>query len=230
MTGHSGFTGFAAALLSVALSVACSVDERMLVPAASAGTGGALANGGSTGLDEPAVGGAAGAALGPLPICDFGASTVAAGCDSLVANPGFATDTSGWDPEMPSVSMAWTMGDADGEISSGSLVVVDALSGAANGIADRGAAQCLPAVSGQHYGFAADVFIPDGQGAGIDGGTFNGSAALSIIFYMLSDCTGYSISSANSDASTQSGAWAHREGRTVAPEGAQSMSVRQHMR
>jgi hypothetical protein len=215
--------GFAASALVALVVAACSVDDRRLIEGDN-GASGTSAWAGSTGFDAGADADAD-AAPAPLPICDYSAA-VDAGCDTLVSNPGFATDTTGWDAEMPSVSMTWNPSDATATKDSGSLSVVNALSGSANGYADRGAAQCLPTTPGQAYGFAADVFIPEGQGAGLDGGSFDASAELTIIFYTMAGCAGYSTSGGISDVSTDAGAWAHREGHAVAPQDAKSMSVR----
>jgi hypothetical protein len=223
MTREYARIAFAAsALVVVLVAAACSVDDRQLTEGDNAGASGTLAGAGSTGLD---AGADADAAIPPLPICDY-STAVDAGCDTLVANPGFATDTAGWDAEMPSVSMTWNPSNATASEDSGSLAVVNALSGTADGFADRGAAQCLPTTPGQAYGFAADVFIPEGQGAGLDGGAFDASAELTIIFYTKAGCTGYSTSGGISDVSMDAGAWAHREGHAVAPQDAESMSVR----
>jgi hypothetical protein len=221
MTREYARIGFAASAL-VLVAAACSVDDRQLTEGDSAGASGMLAGAGSTGLD---AGADADATIPPLPICDY-STAVDSGCDTLVSNPGFGTDTAGWDAEMPSVSMTWNPSNATTGGDSGSLAVVNALSGTADGFADRGAAQCLPTTPGQAYGFAADVFIPEGQGAGLDGGAFDASAELTIIFYTKAGCTGYSTSGGISDVSTDAGTWAHREGRAVAPQDAESMSVR----
>lgn len=222
MTGYSACTRLAAFGALGAFLVGCSVDDRALV--AGAGAGGGSAGTGAE-LDSGVAAAAGQPALDPLPVCDY-SGAVAEGCETLVSNPGFATDIAGWAPEMPSISLAWSAMDAAASAASGSLTVVNTLAGAADGTADRGAAQCLPTTPGQAYGFAADMFIPDGQGAGIDGGTFEANAALSIIFYPLAGCTGYSASSAISDLAMEAGVWGRHEGHAVAPEEAKSMLVR----
>lgn len=217
---HLGLGGTLIALLSSA----CSLDDRTLTPAAnaSAGTGGTapVLDSGSSG-----EGGAGASALPPLPVCTFGKDP-AADCYTLVNNPGFATDTSGWDAEMPSISMSWSSEDAAGDPASGSLSVESTLYGTADGVGIRGASQCLQTAPGNAYGFASDIYIPDGQGAGPDGGSYDATAALSIIFYEMSDCTGYSAANFTSDIASQTGKWGHYEGRAVAPKNAASMVVR----
>lgn len=216
---HIGLGGTLIALLS-----ACSVDDRTLTQAVSAAGGG----GASSDLDSGSMGGEGGeggSALPSLPVCTFGKDP-AADCYTLVNNPGFATDTSGWDAEMPSISMSWSSQDATGDSASGSLSVESTLYGTADGVGIRGASQCLQTAPGNAYGFAGDIFIPDGQGAGSDGGTYDATAALSIIFYEMSDCTGYSAANFTSDIASEPGKWGHHAGRAVAPNNAASMVVR----
>lgn len=226
MIGRSACTGLAVAALGTSLALACAVDDRTLV----SGGAGSLASAGAAGTRalipaSDAGDGGVEAGLPPLPICDYGAA-VEAGCESLVSNPGFAKDSSGWSPEPGSVSMSWTPSDAADNKRSGSLSVVNSLSGAADGTAARGAAQCLPTVPGQPYGLAADLFIPEGQGAGLDGGTYSATAGLSVIFYNAAACGGYTLGNGTSTVLDEAGRWEHREGHAVAPAGAVSMAVR----
>ncbi|HWZ87348.1 MAG TPA: hypothetical protein VNW92_00825 [Polyangiaceae bacterium] len=122
--------------------------------------------------------------------------------------------------------MSWVADDAAGNRRSGALSVTNALSGEADGIASRGAAQCLPTTAGQAYGLAADVFIPEGQGDGLDGGSYTATAGVSVIFFTTAACDGYTLSNATSTVIDQAGHWQHGEGHATAPEGAQSMLVR----
>jgi hypothetical protein len=78
----------------------------------------------------------------------------------------------------------------------------------------------------QAYGFGLDLFIPEGQGEGLDGGSYQASAGLSVIFFTSKHCDEFTLASATSDLLQDEGTWAHREGRAVAPKGAQSMLVR----
>jgi len=207
-------------LVLAAAATSCAVDSRQLSMSASAGAGS------SSGMN--AFGGAAGddnGAPSPLPICDYSAG-VLEGCETLVSNPGFAEDTDGWKAEDATVTMSWAAEDAADSGESGSLVVMNSLHGTANGIASRAAAQCLPTQSGKAYGFALDLFIPEGQGEGLDGGNYQASAGLSVIFYTSKRCDGFTLASATSDLLEDDGRWAHREGRAVAPQGAESMLVR----
>lgn len=209
--------GFVAAVASVA---SCAVDDRQLRSLSNAGAGssaGANALGGGAGDDS--------VAQTPLPDCDYSGG-VLGGCETLVANPGFAQDTEGWKAEDATVAMSWNADNATDDGDSGSLSVVNSLYGAADGIASRAAAQCLPTKSGRTYGFALDVFIPEGQGEGLDGGGYRASAGLSVIFFTSKHCDQFTLASATSDLLEDDGQWAHREGRAVAPQGAESMLVR----
>ena len=226
MLGRSAYTELGIVALLASAFVACSVDDRELHPRSSGGASG-LAEGGGAPIDAGfgGDGGAGGATALPLPVCDYGAG-VAEGCDTLVDNPGFAGDESGWAPEEGSVTMTWKSEDAASHPDSGSLSVVNSLSGEADGIAIRGAAQCLSTTPRQAYGIAADVFIPEAQGNGLDGGPWVASAGVSIIFYDGASCDGFTLSNVTSEVTDQPGAWAHLEGRGVSPQGAGSMSVR----
>ena len=201
--------------------MACSVDDRQLGPAGSGGItgngfgGSPTVDGGEAGAGEPE----------PLPVCDYG-NGVPEGCDSLVANPGLARNTRGWSAEDATVVVSWSEHDANAHKESGAVSVLNTLFGAANGIASRAATQCLPTVPGQAYGFALDVFVPEGQGEALDGGTYTANAGLGVIFYTSSQCDGYSLGSASSALAEEPGVWTHREGRAIAPQGAQSMLVR----
>jgi len=201
------------------VATACSVDNRQLKTLSSGGAGslgGANALGGGAG-DENAP--------EPLPVCDY-AEGVVEGCETLVSNPGFGQDTVGWAAEDSTVTMSWREADAADNSQSGSLSVVNSLYGAANGIASRAATQCLPTRTGQTYGFGLDLFIPEGQGEGLDGGSYRATAALSVIFYTSKRCDGFTLGSATSELLEEAGQWAHREGHAVAPQGAESMLVR----
>ena len=204
----------------VAMAASCAVDDRQLSALSSASassSGGMNELGGSAGDD--------GGGPAPLPTCDFGAG-VPDGCDTLVENPGFEHDSAGWKAEDSTVAMSWNKDDAAKNAHSGSLSVVNTLYGVADGIASRGAAQCLPALAGQGYGFALDVFIPKGQGEGLDGGSYRASAGLSVIFYTSKHCDQFTLGSATSELLQDEGEWAHREGHALAPKGAESMAVR----
>lgn len=224
MIGRSACIGVAVAGLMGALATSCSVDERPLALAAAiagtAGVSGAGSSGSGGAAGEPAD-----AAPVPLPICDYG-DGVQPGCETLVPNPGFEHDATGWSPEEGSVAMSWTAEDANGNKKSGALSVLNSLSGAADGVAARGAAACLPTSAGKAYGMAADIFIPDKQGSGIDGGSYSATAGLSVIFYSSDKCDGYTLANSTSDLLEDAAVWAHREGHAVAPEGANSMSMR----
>jgi len=201
-------------------AASCAVDSRELRVRGNAGAGssaGMITLTGDSGDDSNAA--------PPLPICDYSAG-VADGCESLVANPGFSQDTDGWRPEDATVTMSWRADDAAENSDSGSLSVVNSLYGTSAGFASRAAAQCLPTEPGKTYAFALDVFIPKGQGEGLEGSDYLGSSGLSVIFYTSKHCDEFTLDSKSSDLLQDAGVWAHREGRAVAPKSAQSMSIR----
>jgi hypothetical protein len=198
--------------------VSCSLDNRALTTVEAPVGGSASGSAGG-----PAAAGGDSAA--PLPVCDY-ANGVMPGCETLVKNADFAKDTFGWSPEDPTVSMTWVVADANSNRKSGSISVLNSLFGAADGIASRAATQCLPTEPGQRYGFAADLFIPKGQGDGLDGGSYQASAGLSLIFFTSAHCDEFTLASATSVLLEEADSWAHREGHAVAPAGAQSMLVR----
>lgn len=213
--------------LSLSAVISCALDDRTLAQRASiagaaggAGSGqpsGAAGNGGSAGQAAP---------LPPLPDdCDY-SSGVPTGCDTAIANPGFNADTTPWSAEAGPVTLSWYRDDALQEPSSGSLSIVNALTGEATGPASMAAAQCLNTSPGQIYGLAADVFIPNGQGDGLDGGPYVATAGLSMIFKDGPDCMGFTVGNATSELADEPGVWSHREGKAVAPQGAVSVAVR----
>jgi len=208
-------------LALAAASTSCSVDDRQLRAGGSAGS--------VSSAGTPGLGGEAGQSDGnppvALPVCDYSAG-VDPGCETLVSNPGFARDTAGWKAEDTTVAMSWKTDNATETAQSGSLSVLNSLYGAADGIASRAAAQCLSTSYGRTYDFALDMFIPEGQGEGLDGGSYQASAGLSVIFYSSKHCDEFTLASATSDLLEADGSWAHREGHAVAPQGAQSMLVR----
>ena len=226
MFGRFAWIALGIAMLSIVPTASCSLDDRALAPRASLAGAAGLADPGAAGADAGRSAGESGSEqLPPLPDCDYGNET-ATGCETLVSNPGFAKDTEGWLPEMGSISMTWNSSDADANAASGSLSVVNALSGEADGIAARGVSQCLSVTAGDTYRVAADVFVPKGQGDGLDGGTFVASAGLSLIFYSDVDCQGFTVTNTTSDVVAEPEKWAHREAQKVAPQGASSMAVR----
>lgn len=221
MFGRSACAGLGLMTLSGTVVVACSLDQRELAPLAEAGAAGFYGAGGSA--NEFA--GAAGSVMPePLPLCDFAAG-VPAGCETLVENPGFKLDVASWKAEEGSLSMSWKAEDASASGTSGSLSVVNALFGEANGISVRGAAQCLLSLPEQNYGIAADVFIPRDQTAGITGASV-ATAGLSVIFYDGEHCDGFTLGNFTSELLEEPGAWVHLVGYGASPRGVKSMSVR----
>ncbi|MEI9941172.1 MAG: hypothetical protein WDO69_28475 [Pseudomonadota bacterium] len=212
--------GGIALILSV---LGCALDDRSL--SRSSELTGGFGNGSSgTGGDALGVGGSA--PLEPLPSdCDY-SKDARPECQSLVENPGFAVDTAGWDPEMGPLTLTWKNNDATDDPASGSLSLLNAFFGEADGPIALGAFECLPATAGQAYAIAGDVFVPEGQGDGPDGGSYMAGAGFSVVFKDDTACQGHTLSSFSSDVVTEPEVWTHREATGVAPRGAGSMNVR----
>lgn len=218
MNGSAALKGLVGLSFVLAFA-ACAIDSRQL--SVSSGASGASSTAGIGSFS----GDAGQAATATLPVCDY-AAELPEGCETLVSNPGFARDTSNWKAEDATVTMAWATEDAADHEHSGSLSVLNSLYGAADGVASRAAAQCLPTQPGRAYGFGLDVFVPEGQGEGLNGADYQASAGLSVIFYTSLHCDEFTLASATSELLEDSGHWAHLEGRAVAPQGAKSMLIR----
>jgi hypothetical protein len=174
--------------------------------------------------NSAAAGGSA--SIEPLPSdCDY-SKDARPECQSSVENPGFAVDTAGWNAEMGPLTLSWSRNDATKDAHSGSLSLLNAFFGDADGPIALGAFQCLRATPGVTYAMAGDVFVPKGQGEGADGGSYAASAGFSVIFKDDSACQGHTLFNFTSDLVTDSGVWTHREATGVAPRGAGSMNVR----
>jgi hypothetical protein len=213
----------AAALALVAVATgqltACSVDARTLEAApgmAGAGTsgGGTSSSGGGPSLDMP------------VPLCVFDGEPLDDECETLVENPGFESDARGWQPEHDKVATTWDERDPTNNDASGSLKVINTLRGKDTGITADGAGQCLQVDPGTLVQFAADFFIPEGQGLGLDGEQFVGHAALTVLFYERADCVSPSVGSIATPLDDTVGSWQHLEQQTLVPADVGSMSLR----
>jgi hypothetical protein len=197
----------------------CAIDDRALEAepaAAGAGTssGGTESTGGPPSLDVP------------VPLCVFDGEPLAAECQTLVKNPGFEADARGWQPEHEKVATAWDERDPSDHDGSGSIKVVNTLRGKDTGITADGAGQCLQVDSGALVQFAADFFIPEGQGLGLDGESFVGQAALTVLFYERADCVSPSVGSIATPLEDTVGSWQHIEQQALVPADVGSMSLR----
>jgi len=198
----------------------CALDDRSLSSELTGGFGN-----GSSGAGTNPLGGGGSAPLAPLPTdCDY-SKDARPECQSLVQNPGFAVDTAGWDADLGPLTLSWKKNDATGDLASGSLSILNAFFGEADGPIALGAFQCLPASAGRTYAVAGDVFVPKGQGEGPDGGSYTAGAGFSVIFKDDTACEGHTLSSFSSDLVTEPEVWTHREASGVAPHGAASMNV-----
>jgi len=214
---------------------ACGVDERTLSTAAGSMTGSGAssldAGAGAGAAPDSGSGGGAAASVA-LPICVY-EGDVSPECETLVKNAGFASGIVSWTAEAATLS-DWLNSDAAGSDQSGSLRVVNFLHGETDGVAPGASVQCVAARAGRVYAVAGDVFIADGQGAGIEQGKgdgltappYVGKAGFSLYFFRKSDCSEDSIGNADSGLIDQVGVWVHTEGSGKAPEQTRSMLVR----
>lgn len=225
-------TGLAlsSACLTALLSGACGLDDRALKSTDNAGgerSGPQHGDGGSTYV--PSDGGAGNGPGGPgpveIPICDY-STDVASECETLAKNAGFAKDVASWDPD-GGVYGLWREDDASESKGSGSIDVLNTLSGTDDGVAPGSARQCLPAKPGNAYDLASDVFIEDGQGAGVEpGAPYEGSAILGAFFFDGEECQGTSVGFINAEPVSKTDEWVHVDATGVAPELTRSISVR----
>jgi hypothetical protein len=218
--------------LALLTCASCTLDQRTLQTGDTVdGTGAAS---GQSAIGTPnGSGGAAGEAT--IPTCYFSGSTTAAGCETLVDNPGFTKNVAGWTAEDLSISEGWVDEDAAKASGSGSIVVTNTNysndDAAKGGTAPGGARQCIPIESNAIYEFAADIYIPAGQGAGFQGVGFPGNyvsfADLSAFFYPDTACAQQSEGkNFSSDAVQVADEWVHVAGSATSPKDAQSMAVR----
>jgi len=204
------------------LVLGCSLDTRHFIKDELAGGSGNP----SPGVAGEPVSNGGSASLASLPDdCDY-SKDARSECQSLAENPGFAVDAAGWNAEMGPLTVAWNSKDATDDAASGSLSLTNAFFGEADGPIALGAFQCLPATAGKTYAIAGDVFVPKGQGAGFDGGTYTAGAGFSIIFKDDAECQGHTLGSFSSDTVDETETWTHREATGAAPRSAASMNVR----
>jgi hypothetical protein len=217
--------------LALVLCAGCSVDDRALLTteanAAPAGAGGRPT---VVDLDTGGTAGEAGeTGRAALPRCYYAGKTVEAGCETLVNNPGFASNVAGWVAEDVGITEGWLNVDASANPDSGSLVVTNTNfkddDTAIGGTAPGGARQCLRITGGMSFDLAADIFIPDGQGMGFMG-SYTSVAALSLFFYPDTACAEMTEGNFTSPAVQKSNSWVHVEGSVQTPKDTQSMAVR----
>jgi hypothetical protein len=206
----------------------CAVDDRTLLEAdAGAGAAGTGAgDGGGTG----GSGGRTEEDATPPPRCVYPADESKTDCQTLVQNGGFHRDSSHWTREYDSVLLTWNDEDAAQNDASGSITVINTLSGNDLGFVVAGARQCLSATTGTLYVVGADVFMTGGEPQYLRDASPGGDkpkAGMSILFYENPDCTG----SSNDDSFITSlvdaaDVWTPIGGSKVAPEKVSSMAVR----
>lgn len=222
--------GAAVSTLLLASSLtACTLDVRTL----SSGEGGSTGDGGTAGTQS--FGNRSGSGSAPavdVPVCSY--PTAEPGCDSMIDNAGFVDSIDPWRAEPLAIKARWSKDDANGSEDSGSLIVINTMHGSNLGIAPGAAMHCLPASPGEVFGMAADIFIPEGQGDGLEatkelpGPPFLSQAGLGLLFWPTPDCsaTAATQGSFQTKLVEEAGVWHHVEGSAIAPVTAGSVSVR----
>jgi hypothetical protein len=99
----------------------------------------------------------------------FGFSIALQAQENLLANPGFATNLSGWDQYFGRIG-EWSAEDADTSSSSGSALLGN--EGTSDGIVPLVLHQCIPVQAGEQYLFGGEVLVPGGQPSGTAGWIF----------------------------------------------------------
>jgi hypothetical protein len=214
----------------LAMCSGCAVDSRTLYAAgdqggsAQGGTSASSAGSGSSTKPPDPI---------PLPMCSY-SEEVEPGCETIVMNAGFEAGIDGWRAEPLAIDVDWAQDDATGADQSGSISVLNHMHGKTGGLAAAGGMQCLRTSPGTIYDMAGDIFVPEGQGDGVDERNqivekaYVGQAGLSLLFWPNDACSDATPSKAAFQTSlvTEPGKWLHVEGTARAPEGTQSMSMR----
>lgn len=219
LQSNRGTLPVVALVASLALS-ACGLDERSLTERSvytSGPPGMADGSAGESGVDVGTQ---------PVPSCDYSSGAVDPACESLVANPGFHKSIEGWALEPRAVQARWDILDAAEAKKSGSLIVTNALSGDDDGASPGGVFQCFKVEPGQHFQYAADLLIPEGQGRGIGGGAYVGRAALSLFMYNNGECEIPTVGNVTSELIEAAGEWQHISGQSEIPAEIHSVAYR----
>jgi hypothetical protein len=237
-----------AAGLALATSLAgCPVDNRKLEPAAefggqagaatfsqpSAGTdsGAGAAAGGTTQVgDGGAVADTAGASgegsARPLPTvggcADLDTNGIADCKETIVTNPDFKQDVSGWVAEADATLM-WDPLNAVGDPPSGSALVASTgvIDADASGAALRAASQCVPIAGKQLVTAYANAFVDAGQDA-------DGKAEVDVFFFDAANCQGTFAGSFSTPQPTDgaAGSWLTLLAGSVSSEAVKSALVK----
>ena len=225
--------GFTRVLLLAGLTSACTLDHRTLQLARGGNDGAATAGSPSSGGGQAPVSpqggdvadGGSDTTNVPFPVCDY-SRRVSKECLTLVKNAGFATDTADWDTD-GGVYGNWQPEDANKAVNSGSIAVVNTLSGMDEGTAPGAARQCLAAHPGNNYDLASDILVAPDQGAGeAPGAPYEGAAVLGAFFFDAEDCQGTSVGYMSAEQVTKAGEWVHVTTTGTAPELTRAISVR----
>jgi hypothetical protein len=175
------------------------------------GEGGEASGGGPSG----GTGGSGGGEPGDCP--DLDRNAVADCEETLVLNPGFKSDASGWD-EGADVLVHWDGSDGMDSGVSGSISVNNTASIEGRDVpAVRGVQQCIVASGGERYLFLTQVRVESGQSQGWGG--------INVWFFDQPGCKGDFTSTLTPLLGTTLG-WSHTQVIAEAPSTARSMLVR----
>ena len=185
---------------------------------ATGAAGGSTGSGGQAG----AAGGRGGSAgIGGLTCPDLDGDGIPDCHQTLVSNPGFDSDTSGWTAETGATA-SWTSEDGTGNPSSGAIAVIDGDSNptdAPYGSTIVGASQCIRVTAGSCYQIDVQTLIPTAQ--------TNVSAGFVLDEHTTSDCSQATATSFISPQVSTAGAWQKVSGTTTQiPLGVASVAVR----
>lgn len=150
-----------------------------------------------------------------LAVVLVGGATLSA--QNLVTNPDFNTDATGWTPTSAEMSITWAALDAYGSGTSGSGLVTNSFSTAAN----AGVTQCIntPLTDGASYDVGAWIRVPSGQ-------TGTGAAGLFAWFHSGAACGGAQIGTLSvSYLPPPTDSWTLSTATGAAPAGTQSVTI-----
>ncbi|HTA89556.1 MAG TPA: hypothetical protein VK745_08270 [Polyangiaceae bacterium] len=136
---------------------------------------------------------------------------------TLVQNPSFQVDDSGWLVEQ-NVAAAWSQSDAQAHADSGSLRIESTLVSDLSGLTTVGVHQCLT-VTQAGYEAYAELLVPGSQRT-------VGTAGIELDFFASADCSGDTLDERASDTTGVADTWQLLSLQVDTPEGSRSISVR----
>jgi hypothetical protein len=213
------------ALAAMLALCACALDDRQLELApgedhsgASGGEDPAAGGDGSAGEGGTAGTGGTGGTNGLVDGCaDLDTDGVADCTTTLVKNPSFASDVTGWAP-LTNATLTWDARNALEDLPSGSAKLG---TGPVPARAPRvGATQCVAVAGSQLVIAYASAFVEAAGNAGDPSG-----AAIEVSFFESADCSGRVNGFFATPTSTFTGVWTTIQAGGLSKEATQSISV-----